>query len=442
MKKYDNFCKKETMHVQTPQPTDIAHKTVIVRVDFNVPLTDSGAHCEVADTSRLERALPMLEFLKGNSAKIVLLSHLGRPKGQPKAGLSLAPVAECLAGLLGEPVQFASDCIGFAVSQQVQQLKAGEIILLENTRFHPEETKNDVAFSRKLAELGDVFINEAFSVSHRAHASTVGIADFLPSFAGFQFTEEVEHLSKLLENPGRPFVMVVGGRKISDKIEAVLKLTQLADVVLLGGGVANNFLKAEGHEVFNSFVEDASTPDADRQNKNYVQVAAEMMHTTKLDRVLFDNYIPLPKIMYPTDVVIGSSPDGKAEKVLELTNGYRSQARHYEDKMFLDIGPKTAQLYSELILKASTVFWNGPMGVFENDEFSEGTRMIAKAIANSSARTILGGGDTLSAIRHFGYEDRYDYVSAAGGAALEFLSGKVLPGVEVLMNETEEKEKK
>lgn len=423
------------MQVKTPEISDIAHKIVIVRVDFNVPLRKKTSGWEVADASRLERAVPFLKFLIENKAKVVLLSHLGRPKGKRVDDLSLAPISQYLERLLDQAVKFQKDCIGFEVSKAVQQLLPGEVLLLENTRFYSEEAHNDVAFSRKLAELGEVFVNEAFSVSHRAHASTVGIADFLPSFAGFQFQEEVEHLSQLLENPVRPFVMVVGGRKISDKIEAVKKLTQLADVVLLGGGVANNFLKAEGHEVFNSFVEDSSSPDASRQDKNYVQVASEMMHTTKLDRILFDNYIPLPKIMYPTDVMIGDSPEGKAEKVLELTNGYRSQVRHYSDTMFLDIGPKTAQLYSELILKASTIFWNGPMGVFENDEFSEGTRVIAKAVANSSARTILGGGDTLSAIRHFGYEDRYDYVSAAGGAALEFLSGKMLPGVEPLLGE-------
>lgn len=426
------------MQVCVPDISDVAHKTVLVRVDFNVPLHRVGEGWQVADATRLERALPTLQFLLKNKAKVVLLSHLGRPKGKRISELSLAPVAEKLGQLLSTSVQFHEDCIGFSVSKVIDRLQFGEVLLLENTRFYPEEEANDVAFSRKLAELGGVYVNEAFSVAHRAHASTTGIADFLPSFAGFQFRDEVEHLSKILENPVRPFVMVVGGRKISDKIEAVMKLTELADVVLLGGGVANNFLKAEGHEVFNSFVEDDSSPDMHRQNTDYVQVAAEMMHTTKLDRVLFDSYIPLPKILYPTDVVIGEDPAGEAEKVLELTNGYRSQARHYSEKMFLDIGPKTAQLYSELILKAATVFWNGPMGVFENDEFSEGTRMVAKAIANSSARTILGGGDTIAAINHFGYEDRYDYVSAAGGAALKFLSGKMLPGVEPLVKENNE----
>lgn len=422
------------MTISTFTPNDIAQKTVLVRVDFNVPLKKIRNKLVVASDSRILAALPTLKVLLKQKAKIILISHLGRPKGEPNPELSLAPVATHLSKLLGSPVQFCGQTVGTTAQQASVQLQPGQILMLENTRFEVGEKKNDPKLARTWASYADVYINEAFSAAHRAHASTVGITHYLPSFAGIHFTAEVEHLSELLTNPKRPFVMVVGGRKISDKIDAVRKLTELADVVLVGGGVANNFLKAEGHDVYKSFTEDSSSLEAKQSNTDYVKVAEEMIEQTKSERVLLENYIPLPKILYPTDVWAAESIDARKPQLLELTNGDEHFAAAKSNNiMFLDIGPKTSKLYSKIIQQAETIFWNGPMGVFEKESFSQGTKAIAHAIANASGRTILGGGDTIAAVHEFESPDRFDYISAAGGAALEFLAGGVLPGVEPLL---------
>ncbi|MBD3250053.1 MAG: phosphoglycerate kinase [Candidatus Pacebacteria bacterium] len=407
----------------------VQNKTVLVRVDYNVPLHQINKKIEVVDDSRIKASLATIELLLKARAKIILISHLGRPGGQVKPELSLKPVAEHLARLIGQPVEFAADCVGDAANKAAQDLQPGQILLLENLRFHQQEKKNDLKFSKQLARLAEVYVNEAFSTCHRSHASIVGVAEWLPSYPGLALVKEVEALTSLMNNPERPFVMVVGGAKISDKIDAVTNLSKIANAVLVGGGVANNFLKADGYEIANSYLQDVPA-DLKKNKISYVEVAREIIDQNKTQRVLKDGYIPLPKIIYPIDVIAAKSLDSKKTSVVNLFNGEACQVK--KDQMFLDIGPKTVRLFQEVILHAKTVFWNGPMGVFEQDQFAQGTREVARTIAKAGAMTILGGGDTISAINQFGLADRYDYVSAAGGASLEFLSGKELPGIKSL----------
>lgn len=419
-----------SMQINSITATAIRNKTVLVRTDYNVPLEKKGGHWQVADESRITASLPTLKFLIDHQSKVLVVTHLGRPDGKPNPELSLQPVAERLSHRLGQEVVVLPDLE--QATEAATQLKPGQVALVENIRFWPEEEANDAEFSKKLAQLAEVYVNEAFSAAHRAHASVVGITNHLPSFAGFGLAEEIEHLGSLMNQPKRPFVMVIGGKKISDKVEAVVNLTNIADVVLLGGGTANNFLKADGFEIYKSVVEEASA-DHSKRDTNYVKVAEHLLESTKQDRMLIDGYIPLPKILYPTDVLAAPSVDSSASQIeeIELVNGNHHEAQQ-RNLMYLDLGPKTIKLYKEIILQAGTVFWNGPMGVFEKEEFADGTRQIAKAIAKSSAETVLGGGDTIAAVNQFGLSDRYDYLSAAGGAALEFLAGKQLPGLKPL----------
>lgn len=419
------------MKIQTPTNNDVANKTVLVRADYNVPLKKHGTGMVVADETRLRASLATLNFLRKNKAKVVIISHSGRPKGKPNPAYSLKPAAERLSHLLEDEVVFLPDCIGPEVEKAVAELKPGQVAVLENLRFHPEEKENDREFAKKLAKLADVYVNEAFSTAHRAHASVVGVPKYLPSFAGISFAKEVETFTTLMTSPKRPFVMVIGGAKISDKVAAVEHLTKIADAVLVGGGVANNFLKADGFEIAKSYIQDAPA-DLKKQGVDYVDVAEDLLNETKQERILIDGYIPLPKILYPTDVVAAKDMESRSGKVIELVNGERKAALE-QNLMFLDIGPKTIRLFKEIILQAGTIFWNGPMGVFEKKAFSEGTEEVARAIAKSSATTILGGGDTIAAISAFHLNNRYDYVSAAGGAALSFLAGKPLVGVEALL---------
>ncbi|CAM3355160.1 phosphoglycerate kinase [Hydrogenibacillus schlegelii] len=388
----------------TLQDVDVAGRTVFVRVDFNVPL-DGG---RIADETRIRAHLPTIEALSDRRAKIVLASHLGRPKGAPDPALTLEPVAERLKALLGRTVRFIPAVAGPEVDAAVRTLREGEILLLENVRFHPGETKNDPELSAAWAAWTDVYVGDAFGSAHRAHASTVGIAERAPqAVAGLLMEREIRMLTRVLEAPERPFVAIVGGAKIKDKIGVLKNLLAKADAVLVGGGMANTLLFAEGASLGASLVE----PEA-------VDVA----------RALLDEARALGKpLMLPADVVVADrfSADARTDvaDARAVPDGWQA----------LDIGPRTRERFREVILGAKTVVWNGPMGVFELPPFAEGTRAIAEAVAASGAMSVVGGGDSVAALNETGLKDRITHVSTGGGATLEFLEGKTLPGVAVLM---------
>ena len=424
-----------------PKVLDIKEKTVLVRVDFNVPLKkmakNGSTKYVVADDQRIRSALETLLFLKEHDAKIILLSHLGRPDGQVVKKFSLEPVAFYLKHNLGLDVQFVTDCVGEKVAEKAAKLKRGEILLLENLRFHEEEEANNAIFAKKIIKStgAEVFINEAFSASHRAHASVVGIAPFLPSFAGFDLAAEVKILIKILEKAPRPFVVVLGGAKIDDKVGAVKNLSKLADLVLVGGGIANAFLKASGIEVHKSFM-------GNNAEEN-VKIAKEILSEHQTERTMIDvettgKGLPLPKVVVPIDVLAAKNADVSNDQEvlrLELLKNVKDSETDLDLK-YLDIGKETIALYKYLLSKAKTIFFNGPLGVFENPLFAKGSREIAKNIANnttdSGAVTICGGGETNAVINACGLRDRFTHVSTAGGAALEFLGGEKLPGIEIL----------
>lgn len=412
-------------------PQFVHGKRVLLKVDYNVPLKKLDNHLVVADDSRIKVTLPTLKFLIKNQAKIIITSHLGRPDGKPVDKYRLDPVATALSKLLDVPIKKINESAGPTAKQAAQALKPGEILLLENSRFNPGEVANSTAFAKQLAELADVYVNDGLASAHRAHASVVGVTRYLPAVAGLALQAEVENLSALIHQPKRPFVAIVGGAKISDKVEAIANLSKIADVVLVGGGVANNFLKAGGVEVFKSYLEDKPVKVKKRKT-SYVAIAGKLMAKTKTEKMLLHGYIPLPKIIYPSDVVAADDFANSTQRdVLDLTNGNNHERR--EKWMFLDIGPKTQQLYRDVILQAKTVFWNGPMGVFEQASFAHGTRAVAQAIADSHAETVVGGGDTLRAIHSLKLTNHFPVQSAAGGAALEFLGGKLLPGLKPLL---------
>jgi phosphoglycerate kinase len=409
----------------------VKNKRVLLKVDYNIPTKTNKNKKVVMDDTRIKITIPTIEFLIEQKAKIILTSHFGRPGGKVVEALRMDPVAKHLEKLLGKKVTKIDVPAGKEADIAVEKMEPGDILMLENSRFNPGEKKSDKIFSKQLAALADVFVNDAFSSAHRSHSSVVGVTKYLPSYAGFALYEEVEMLSTLIKKPKRPFVAIVGGAKISDKVEAIRKLSQIADVVLVGGGVANNFIKAEGIDVFHSYLEDVPVDDS-KKKTSFVAVAEELMEDTKQEKMMLNGYIPLPKIIYPSDVIAADDMDNpKVKKVIDLTNGDVDERK--KSWMYLDIGPKTQRLFRDIILEAQTIFWNGPMGVFEQKDFEEGTKAVATAVAKSSAETILGGGDTISAIHHLGLENRYDYLSAAGGASLEFLGKKSLPGLEPLM---------
>ena len=427
--------------IHTPRVLDIKEKTVLVRVDFNVPLKKAGNNGNskyvVADDQRIRSALETLLFLREHDAKIVLMSHLGRPDGQVVKKYSLEPIALYLRQNLGLEVKFVSDCVGEKVAKKSAELKKGEVLLLENLRFHEEEEANDAAFAKKIIKDtgAEVFINEAFSASHRAHASVVGVAEFVPSFAGFDLAAEVKILSKILEKAPRPFVVVLGGAKIDDKVSAVKNLSKLADLVLDGGGIANAFLKASGIEVHKSFM--------GHNAEENVKIAKEILAEHQTERTMIDvettgKGLPLPKVVVPVDVLAAKNMEVADEQNvlrLELLKNVKDTEADL-DLQYLDIGKETIALYKYLLSKAKTIFFNGPLGVFENPLFARGSREIAKNIArnttDSGAVTICGGGETNAVINACGLRDRFTHVSTAGGAALEFLGGEKLPGIEVL----------
>ncbi|WP_461466852.1 phosphoglycerate kinase [Parvimonas micra] len=388
---------------------DVNSKRVIVRVDFNVPMskTEEG---KITDNARIVAALPTIKYLIENNAKVILLSHLGRPKGEAKKEFSLAPVAKELSKLLNKDVKFLQSnlVVDDNVKTEVLKLKDGEVALLENTRFRNEETKNIDDFSKELAELGDLYINDAFGTSHRAHCSNVGLCKFLPSAVGFLVEKEISIMGKALSNPERPFVAILGGAKVSDKITVIENLIEKVDSIIIGGGMAFTFLKSLGYSVGKSLLEE-----------DKVDLAKDLIEKAKSKSV---------KILLPIDVVVSMefSNDSKFKTVSMDSIG--------DDYMGLDIGEKTVKLFSDEIYNAKTVVWNGPMGVFEMSNFAKGTFEIAKAIAETDAISIIGGGDSASAAEKSGYKDKITHISTGGGASLEFLEGKILPGIDSIDN--------
>jgi triosephosphate isomerase len=382
----------------------VAGKRVLVRVDFNVPL-EGG---RVADDTRVRAALPTIQYLIDQGCSVVLVSHLGRPKGQVVDDLRMAPVAARLAELLGRPVATAGDCVGPKAEEAAAALAAGDVLLLENLRFHAEETANDAAFAARLAALADVYVDDAFGTAHRAHASTEGVTHYLPSVAGLLMTRELEVLGRLLREPARPFVVVLGGVKVSDKIGVIEKMLATADAILIGGAMCFTFFKAAGWEVGTSKLE------ADK-----VDVAAGVFAAAEAGTCAFE---------LPTDIVV--APAAEAGAPARVVPADRMPVA----EMGLDIGPATVAAFTARIAGAGTVFWNGPMGLFEIDDFAAGTKAVGEAIAASGAVTVVGGGDTVSAVRRFGLGDSITHISTGGGASMEYLEGRALPGVEALMD--------
>lgn len=389
------------MTKKTVRDVEVSGRWVLVRVDFNVPLQDG----EVADDTRLRATLPTIEYLLKEGAVVILMSHLGRPQGEVVESLKMDPVAKRLQILLGRPVRKLKDCVGPEVVEAVKIMSSREVALLENLRFYPEEEANDPEFARQLAELGEVYVNDAFGTAHRAHASTVGVARYLPGVAGFLMEKEIAYLSRALEGAEHPYVAILGGAKISDKIKVMESLLRRADMLLLGGGLANTFLKAQGYEMGESLVEEEKIEEARR----LMQDGGE-------------------KIVLPMDARVGDrlAPDARARTV--------PIDRVPVDGRVLDIGPQTERLYIERLSGARLVVWNGPLGVFEYKNFAKGTTAIARALARLEAEVIVGGGDAAAAVSRAGIADKLSHISTGGGATLEFLEGRELPGIGALQD--------
>lgn len=390
---------------KTIRDIDLKGKRVLIRCDFNVPL-DSNQN--ITDDTRIRAALPTLEYMVTQGAKVVVMSHLGRPKGKAAAEFSLAPVAVRLAELLGKQVEFADSdvVVDDSVKEKVAALKDGDVLLLQNVRFRKEETDNEPGFAKELASLGDVFVQEAFGTAHRAHASTAGVADYLPCVSGFLIEKEVKFLGSALHNPQRPFVAIMGGAKVGDKIKVIENLLTKVDTLIIGGGMSYTFYKAMGLEIGTSIL------DADN-----IDLAKMLLEKATSLNV---------KLLLPVDIVCADEFSNDAK--------YKTYSRDQipSDMMGLDIGEETIKLYSEEIAKAKTVVWNGPMGVFEMENFAKGTKAIAEALATSDATTIIGGGDSAAAVEQFGLADKMSHISTGGGASLEFLEGKILPGISII----------
>ena len=389
------------MDKKTVKDIDLKGKRVLMRVDFNVPMADG----KVTDDKRIKAALPTIKYVLEQGASLLLMSHLGRPKGGFDPEFSLKAAAEVLAGHLGIPVKMAPDCVGPEVEAMAKAIRPGEVIMLENTRFHPEEEKNDMGLAKQMAALGDVFVNDAFGSAHRAHSSTEGVAHFLPAVSGFLMERELEYLGRAIANPEHPYVAILGGAKISDKILVVSTLLSKCDKLIIGGGMANTFLAAKGLNMQDSLVESGS-----------IDTAKDILAKSGKSIVL------------PVDAVIADKFDAEANsKVVDVDKipaGWR----------MMDVGPKTLELYKETLQGAKLIVWNGPVGVFEMPKFAEGTFALAKLLAVSGATTVIGGGDSASAVKKAGVAKEMTFVSTGGGASLEFLEGKELPGVAALMN--------
>lgn len=391
------------MNKKTIEDIDVRGKKVLVRVDFNVPLDKEQ---NITDDTRIRAALPTIKYLLDNNAKVILMSHLGRPKGEFKPEFSLAPVAKRLEELLNTKVTMAEDVIGESAKAAVDALKEGEVVLLENVRFHKEETKNDPEFAKALASFGEIYVNDAFGTAHRAHASTEGVARYLPAVAGYLIKKELEVMGKALSDPERPFVAILGGAKVSDKIGVIENLIDKVDTLIIGGGMAYTFFKARGYEIGDSLLEE-----------DKIDLARSLEEKAKAKGV---------KLLLPVDNVIAKEFKADAEhKVVsseEIPAGWQG----------LDIGPKSCELFGEEIKKAKTVVWNGPMGVFEMPAFAKGTEAIARYMSECQGTTIIGGGDSAAAVEQLGFADKMTHISTGGGASLEFLEGKELPGVAAL----------
>lgn len=386
-------------NTKTIREVDYHDKRVLVRVDFNVPIKDG----QVGDDTRMRAALPTLKYLLDQNAALVLCSHLGRPKGEPKPEFSLRPVSVHLSELLGRPVVFVDDCIGPEAEKAAKSLKPGQVLLLENTRFHVGETKNDPKMSRQLSALADLYVNDAFGSAHRAHASTEGVAHYLPGAAGFLLEKEIQYLDQAIANPARPFIAILGGAKVSDKIGVIRNLLKKTDQILIGGGMANTFFKAQGYPVGDSLVED-----------DVLETARELVQEGGA------------RLRLPVDVVISDHFEADADSRVILAGPVPDGWR------IMDIGPETVANFSKVINGAGAVVWNGPMGVFEFPKFAEGTFGVARAVADSGGTTIIGGGDSVAAINQSGLAEKITHISTGGGASLEMLEGLALPGVAAL----------
>jgi len=387
------------MNKKTVKDIDLKGKRVIMRVDFNVPM-DKGV---VTDDKRIKASLPTVNYVLEQGASLILMSHLGRPKGGPDPEFSLKPASEILAGHLGKPVQMAPDCVGPEVEKMAKALKPGEVLMLENTRFHPEEEKNDLELAKKMAALAEVYVNDAFGSAHRAHSSTEGIARFLPAVSGFLMEQELEYLGRAVSNPERPYIAILGGAKISDKILVVETLLKKCDKLIIGGGMANTFLAAKGFNMQDSLVEAVS-----------IETAKAIMAKTG------------DKLILPVDAVIADKFEAEATSQVVDTDKIPAGWR------MMDIGPKSIALFKSALQGAKLIVWNGPMGVFEMPKFAEGTFAMANLLAESGATTVIGGGDSASAVKKAGVAKQMTHVSTGGGASLEFLEGKELPGVAAL----------
>ena len=390
------------MVLNTIKEADLKGKRVVIRVDFNVPVKEGV----VKDATRIKAALPTIKYILDEGASLVVMSHFGRPKGQKNPDFSMAPIAKEFEKLLGRPVKLAKDVIGPEVEAEVKALKPGEVLLLENVRFYKEEEANDPEFAKTLASYGDIYCNDAFGTAHRAHASTEGVAHYLPSYAGFLIEKEVKFMAPLLENPEKPFVAVIGGSKVSSKITVLESLVKTCDTIVIGGGMAYTFLSVLGKEIGKSLFE-----------ADYIETAKAFLAKAAEKGV---------KVILPVDHVCAAEFAENAEPVLVDDVNIPS------DLMGMDIGPKTVSLIVEEIKKAKSVVWNGPMGVLEFEAFSKGTGEVAKALAESNATSVVGGGDSVAAINKFGLADKISHVSTGGGASLEFLEGKTLPGIKAL----------
>ena len=389
---------------KTVKDIDVSGKRVLVRCDFNVPMKDG----RITDDIRITSALPTVRYLMENNAKVILMSHMGRPKGEPKPEFSLKPVADRLSELLGKDVIFAASdkVVDDNVKAAAEALADGQVMLLENVRYRAEETKNQEPFTGELAQLGEIFVNDAFGTAHRAHCSTAGLAEYMPSVSGFLIEKEVKFLGDALEAPKRPFVAIMGGAKVGDKIPVIENLLKKVDTLIIGGGMSYTFFKAMGYEIGTSILDEES-----------IDLAAELMRKSEEAGV---------ELMLPVDTVCAVKFADDSEK------GVFDRDKIPADMMGMDIGPKTIEAYKAVIAQAETVVWNGPAGVFEMPNFAEGTRAIAQALAESGAVTIIGGGDSAAAVEQFGYADKMTHISTGGGASLEFLEGKELPGIACL----------
>lgn len=391
------------LNKKTVEDIDVAGKKVLVRCDFNVPFDDAG---NISDTKRIDGALPTIKYLVDHKAKVILCSHLGRPKGEFNMKYSLAPVAKCLSEKLGQEVKMAKDVVGEDAKRIAASLQDGEVELLENVRFHKEEEKNDPAFAKELASLAEIYVNDAFGTAHRAHASTAGVADYLPAVCGYLIQKEISVMGKALQDPKRPFVAILGGAKVSDKIGVITNLLDKVDTLIIGGAMAYTFMNALGYSIGSSRVED-----------DKIDVAKDIMAKAKEKGVKF--LIPVDNIVANEFAADADHKDIPSDSIPEGWMG-------------LDIGPKTQALFAEAIKDAGTVVWNGPMGVSEWKNFAGGTIAVAKAVADSNAISIIGGGDSAAAVENLGFADKMTHISTGGGASLEFLEGKVLPGIACL----------